>query len=653
MDRRGFFRIVGVSGAAAAAAGCGKTTEAILPYVIPAEHIVPGAATWFATVCRECSAGRRAPAESCEGRIVKVEGNPDHPVHRGALCATGQASLLSTYDPDRIPGPRAAGRRRAGARCPSPTRRRSSWRRLAAARQAGAGRIAMVTQLETVVLRPPRGRLAQGGRRAAPASPTRRSRTRTFCAASQAAFGIDSIPQYAFEDARTFLSARCGLPRDLDIPRWSTPAVSGAYTLSARVTPRRTSCRAPVLDDRGERRRVGGEPSPVPRRRLRLPCCGSSSRPSRSRPCRRRRPEALTAVARDGGDRGRREAERRARRQAEAPGGDPREGSAEPGRLGSGVATSGVGVRRRGCGEPAELRPRERRPDRALRAQLGPFDGRAVTRTSLALTKAHGAGRDCRADREGREPRVHAPGARRRSSRRTAKVPFVVSLSSHMDETARAGPPRHPRPDAARVPGGPLAAGRRVGTSRSRRWRRCRRSGLDESRRPGSAPAGGRAQRAPGWKAPETFPGVETKAAGDLLLDAGRALVPGIREDRLQGGHLRRSICGKPWRAMAKTAAPKATFEEFWEQRPPSGWGPRADVPAAKVAPPAPDLKVATPAPAPRGQRLRSRAPGCSVRALRRCRRSREGVAPRGARPDDPGGLRELGRDPRGDCACA
>ena len=56
VDRRGFFRIVGVGGAAAAAAGCGKTTEAILPFVIPPEHIVPGVATWFATVCRECPA---------------------------------------------------------------------------------------------------------------------------------------------------------------------------------------------------------------------------------------------------------------------------------------------------------------------------------------------------------------------------------------------------------------------------------------------------------------------------------------------------------------------------------------------------------------------------------------------------------------------
>ena len=148
MDRRGFFRIVGVSGAAAAAAGCGKTTEAILPYVIPAEHIVPGAATWFATVCRECPAGCGLLAKSREGRIVKVEGNPDHPVNRGALCATGQASLLSTYDPDRIPGPRARDGQDWRA-VPVADAQKVFVEKVAAARQAGAGRIAMVTQLET------------------------------------------------------------------------------------------------------------------------------------------------------------------------------------------------------------------------------------------------------------------------------------------------------------------------------------------------------------------------------------------------------------------------------------------------------------------------------------------------------------------------
>ena len=37
-----------------------------------------------------------------------------------------------------------------------------------------------------------------------------------------------------------------------------------------------------------------------------------------------------------------------------------------------------------------------------------------------------------------------------------------------------------------------------------------------------------------GRRAPETFPGVETKATGDLLLDTGRALVPGSEKTVFQ-----------------------------------------------------------------------------------------------------------------------
>lgn len=46
------------------------------------------------------------------GRLVKVEGNQDHPNSRGRLCAKGQAGVNLVYDPDRILYPM----KRAGAR---------------------------------------------------------------------------------------------------------------------------------------------------------------------------------------------------------------------------------------------------------------------------------------------------------------------------------------------------------------------------------------------------------------------------------------------------------------------------------------------------------------------------------------------------------
>src|SRR5918995_6137918 len=148
MNRRDFFKIVATTGATAAAAGCQQATEQILPLVVPNEQLVPGVAAWFATVCRECPAGCGVLARNRDGRVVKLEGNPDHPVNRGALCARGHAGLQNLYHPDRFIGPQ----RRDGGALKS-----VSWDdatklvadKITAARQAGKGKVAVISQLET------------------------------------------------------------------------------------------------------------------------------------------------------------------------------------------------------------------------------------------------------------------------------------------------------------------------------------------------------------------------------------------------------------------------------------------------------------------------------------------------------------------------
>src|SRR5258708_19523417 len=149
MKRRDFFKTGTAPGAAAAAGGGEQGAERILPMVVPNEQLVPGVAAWFATVCRECPAGCGVLARNRDGRVVKLEGNPDHPVNRGGLCIRGQAALQGLYHPDRVSGPQ----RRDGAIFTSlgwDEALKALGERLTAARGAGkGGGVALVTQLET------------------------------------------------------------------------------------------------------------------------------------------------------------------------------------------------------------------------------------------------------------------------------------------------------------------------------------------------------------------------------------------------------------------------------------------------------------------------------------------------------------------------
>jgi molybdopterin-containing oxidoreductase family iron-sulfur binding subunit len=104
--RREFLKVLGATGAAAATVGCtSEKVGKLIPYVVSPDETVPGVSTYYATTCRECSAGCGVIAETRDGRVIKLEGNPEHPVNRGALCARGQAALQGLYNPDRFRGP--------------------------------------------------------------------------------------------------------------------------------------------------------------------------------------------------------------------------------------------------------------------------------------------------------------------------------------------------------------------------------------------------------------------------------------------------------------------------------------------------------------------------------------------------------------------
>ncbi len=57
---------------------------------------------YISTMCEMCVWRCGVRAKVVEGRVVKLEGNPEHPHSKGRLCARGQSGLMNTYDPDRV-----------------------------------------------------------------------------------------------------------------------------------------------------------------------------------------------------------------------------------------------------------------------------------------------------------------------------------------------------------------------------------------------------------------------------------------------------------------------------------------------------------------------------------------------------------------------
>ena len=101
ITRRDFLKLS--AGTAVATGLAPRLRQVVLePFVRPPEEALPGEATWYASTCRQCQAGCGIMVRVVNGRAKKIEGNPLHPLNRGKLCARGQAGLQVLYNPDRL-----------------------------------------------------------------------------------------------------------------------------------------------------------------------------------------------------------------------------------------------------------------------------------------------------------------------------------------------------------------------------------------------------------------------------------------------------------------------------------------------------------------------------------------------------------------------
>jgi len=108
ISRRDFLKLASVGAATTAVlTGCGPASRYVQrePYTKMPEYTYNGLSTYYATTCRACAAGCGLIVRTMQGRALKVEGNPNHPVNLGKTCSRGQTSLQGLYNPDRVQGP--------------------------------------------------------------------------------------------------------------------------------------------------------------------------------------------------------------------------------------------------------------------------------------------------------------------------------------------------------------------------------------------------------------------------------------------------------------------------------------------------------------------------------------------------------------------
>ncbi|HEY7911254.1 MAG TPA: [Fe-S]-binding protein, partial [Blastocatellia bacterium] len=105
VSRRTFIEMIGFSAAALAFSGCRAPEQKVIPYLRQPVELTPGVSSWYASVCGGCSASCGTLVKVRDGRPIKLEGNPDHPLSGGGLCAVAHGMIYNLYDSERLRQP--------------------------------------------------------------------------------------------------------------------------------------------------------------------------------------------------------------------------------------------------------------------------------------------------------------------------------------------------------------------------------------------------------------------------------------------------------------------------------------------------------------------------------------------------------------------
>jgi len=106
LSRRSVLKLLAASAVLAAGPGCNrKPYRRIVSMAETPEYTHPGTPLHYASTWTEGQVPYGMMVRTVDGRPVKIEGLPGHPLNRGTSSAAMQAALLSLYDPDRLRAP--------------------------------------------------------------------------------------------------------------------------------------------------------------------------------------------------------------------------------------------------------------------------------------------------------------------------------------------------------------------------------------------------------------------------------------------------------------------------------------------------------------------------------------------------------------------
>lgn len=99
ISRRSFLAGTGAAGTGAL---CGALGLSLQPEAAVAAQAQVKRGSVSTTICPFCGVGCGQVVEVREGRVVNIEGDPDHPINEGSICSKGAALYQVHQNPRRL-----------------------------------------------------------------------------------------------------------------------------------------------------------------------------------------------------------------------------------------------------------------------------------------------------------------------------------------------------------------------------------------------------------------------------------------------------------------------------------------------------------------------------------------------------------------------